>query len=305
MLNPVAGAGSAGKLERPIIRGLESRGLGPVELVRSNGSGMLHSAARSAAELGAHCIVAVGGDGTINEVMSGIVSSGRAVTLGVVNAGTGCGFAQAIGLPRSLHEQLDVIASGGTRMIDVAVVSFEASTSTAKPTTRYFINECEIGVGSEIIRRTVPALKRLGGTLSFGLAALSVLPQRRGHALRIGIDGRMYEGNYFGITIANGRFTGGGMQLAPSAKLDDGLLDSICFKQTSIPRKVHTFSQIYSGMHVNCSSVDVFQGPSLHIGSDTPVAVALDGELLGVTPCAVSILPSALRVSAPTITSIQ
>ena len=303
MLNPVAGAGSAGRLEVPIVRGLESRGFGSVVLIRSTEPLSLQAAARDAAAKGAKLIVAVGGDGTINEVINGILSAPNKasdVTLGIINAGTGQGLAKGLGLPASLEDQLDVVAGGRTRSIDVAKLEYTSkSESGAKSVTRYFINECEIGIGAEIIRRTTPALKRLGGTLSFGIASLGLLPTGYARGLRIQPDNHAIEGKYLGITVANGPIAGGSMLLAPEAKLDDGLLDMVCFRRTSFARKVYTFSRVYSGKHIGTAGVESLQSSWLRVESDEPTAIAVDGELVGETPCTISIVRSAIQIKVP------
>ena len=162
------------------------------------------------------------------------------------------------------------------------------------------MNECQIGIGAQVIKRTGSILKRLGGTLSFGIAALCVVPTGYHCKLRIHADGRTLEGDYFGMTLANGPLTGGSMQLAPGAQFDDGLLDVVCFRRTTIIRQLQTLSRIYSGKHIGTSGIEYFRCRHLAIESKDPVAIAVDGELIGALPCAISLIPAALKVLVQT-----
>ena len=158
ILNPAAGAGKARLLEQPILHTLASYGLGKVVLHRTSGTLSATAAAREAVNKGVHTLIAVGGDGTINEVVNGMFSasvSPEEVSLGIINAGTGRGFANGMGLPPSLAGQLDVIAAGVTRPVDIARLDY-SSPYAWRHASRFFVNECQVGIGAAVVRRNIP-----------------------------------------------------------------------------------------------------------------------------------------------------
>ena len=256
------------------------------------------SAARAVRD-GAELVIAVGGDGTLQEVVNGLFLNGHLINpqcqFGVVSSGTGKGFAQSTGLPASLDGQMQLIHDAQGRLIDVGRVDFFTVTGTRSH--RYFLNECQCGIGGEVVRAVQHSHKRLGGTLGFGLGTIETTFRYKNQPMIITKeDGTSRSGLITGIVVANGEFTGGGMNLAPGARMDDGLLDVLLMHNLTIFRRLMVYPRIYSGTHIRTALFSYFRASCLTVESAEQVLVEADGELLGTTPCTITILPSQLLV---------
>lgn len=297
ILNPVSAGGRTGRNQGRILHALEGR-FDTVSLTRTRKPlDAMYSSAR-ALENGARVILVVGGDGTIQEVVNGFFYSGSAhnqvCELAILSSGTGCGFAQSLGIPRDMGDQVKIAAGKRVSCIDIGKLRYTRFDGTTA--TRYFVNECQIGIGAEVVRRVHPGQKSIGGSLAFGAATLVAVFQHRNQAMGISADGRERSGMFCGVAVANGAFTGGGMNLAPGACLNDHFLNLLVMSDLSVRERLRYFPMIYSGAHVRSSRFSYSKVLSVGVQSDSPVLVAADGELLGTTPCAIETIPSALRV---------
>ncbi len=246
---------------------------------------------------GCNLIIAVGGDGTIQEVVNGFFSNDRLVNtkaeLAVVSSGTGQGFAQSLGLTGSIAEQVAVAARGKRKLVDVGRIIQRNGTHSV----RYFVNECQLGIGGAVVKTVQHNHKLFGGTIAFGAATFQTVFRHQNQSMSLRLDGgRMVSGRYTGVVIANGAFTGGGMNLAPGAVMDDGRFDIVIMNDLSIPQRLLNLPKIYNGSHVRSRHFECFVTKRLSIESDEEVLIAADGELLGTTPCEVEILQQVLPV---------
>lgn len=297
ILNPASAGGRTGRNQGQILRALESR-FGSVSLTRTcKPLDAMYSSAR-ALENGARVILVVGGDGTIQEAVNGLFCNGsarnQAFELAVLSSGTGCGFAQSLGIPRDMGDQVKIAAGKRMSCVDIGKLRYTRFDGTAA--TRYFVNECQIGIGGDVVRRVQHRHKSFGGLLAFGAATVLAVFQHQNQAMTISADGRERSGMFCGVAVANGAFTGGGMNLAPSASLNDHLLDLLVMSDLSVRERLRYFPMIYSGAHVRSSRFSYSKVFSVTLQSDSPVLVAADGELLGTTPCTIETIPSALNV---------
>lgn len=242
-------------------------------------------------------IIAVGGDGTIQEVVNGFVSNDRLVNpvaeLAVVSSGTGQGFAQSLGLTRSIAEQVAVAAHGERRFVDVGRINY----GNGSGSVRYFVNECQLGIGGAVVQTVQQNYKRFGGKIAFGAATVQTVFHHPNQSMNLRLDGeRIVSGRYTGVVIANGAFTGGGMNLAPGAIMDDGRLDVVIMNNLSILQRLLSFPKIYNGSHVRSKRFECLAATRVAIESEEEVLIEADGELLGTTPCEVEIIPKILPV---------
>jgi diacylglycerol kinase (ATP) len=256
----------------------------------------------SAVHGGCRLIVAVGGDGTINEIVNGLLQTPlriqSGIEIGVIASGTGGGFAQSLQLPRSMEAQLAVITHGTPRAIDVGRVVFHDR--EGKTGERSFVNECQIGIGAEVVRRTDPTLKRRGRGIAYGLSTLRLIFDHQHFPMDVVIDERgTIAGQMLGLTIGNGARTGGGMSLTPLARLDDGLLDVLAVYQQSVIKRLRMFSHIYSGNHISGGGCSYFTAARIAVSSGGYVPVSADGEFLGSLPAFVEIIPAAIHIRCP------
>ncbi len=264
--------------------------------------------AREAVGRGCSLIVCAGGDGTIQETVNGMFASGGTLpdcSLGIVSSGTGEGFARSLGLPRTLEEQIEVLKQDRSRPVDVGRIEYSSSFGAGERVL-HFVNEFQLGIGGAVVRRVNGGGHRFGGALTYGGSALVAAMRYTPHPLRMRIDGGEEIGaSCIGVMIANGEFTGGGMRLAPGADTGDGLLNVLLIRAQSLPSRLRGFSRIYSGTHVALPGFSYFTAARLEIAFDGEVPQEADGQAFPPLSCAVSLLPSALRVRCAAIPGVS
>jgi YegS/Rv2252/BmrU family lipid kinase len=259
------------------------------------------SFAREARATGCRLLIAVGGDGTIHEVVNGLLrgapKGGAPCELGIISSGTGCGLAMSLNLPRSLCAQSEVIAHGVTRRIDVGKVAFR--TSTGETEERFFVSECQVGIGSAIAGRLSRRQRRLGGLSGYTMAALCVARRYKGGNVSLCADSERAALQMLdGVSIGNGDRCAGGMRLTPDACLDDGLLDALFIHRHTAFKRLLRLPLLYSGRHTKSPGFEYRKIRRISIRPESPMTVAADGEWLGYTPCEIEIQPCELAVRA-------
>jgi len=264
--------------------------------------------ARRALRDGADLVIAVGGDGTINEVVNGFfeepshgapprpVRPGAA--LGILPRGTGGDLRRTVGLEGDLRSCAPRL-SGQGRPIDVGHIDFVDR--KGQPTARYFINVAEAGVGSDVVRIANSSSKLLGGKITFALASLRALAGWKDVPVRWSLDGGPFEeGGVTTFAVANGRCFGGGMVVAPGARLDDGLFHVTIWSGYSLADFVLRSGAMYDGSHVNLKGTRTATARSVRLepgrSAAGPIDVEADGELIGRLPATFTVVPGALRL---------
>jgi YegS/Rv2252/BmrU family lipid kinase len=256
--------------------------------------------ARQAAQEGFQRLVVAGGDGTLSEVVTGLVEAGASahVELGVLPLGTGGDFPRTLGIPRDLDLAIQAIATGAARPLDAGRVEFRDR--DGRPASSCFVNVASLGISGRVVEIVNRALKVLPGQLAFLLGTLRALASYRRAHVALRLDGEaMFDGDLVLAAAANGRWFGGGMQVAPDAKPDDGVFDVVVVGGLSRTRLLARLPGLYRGTHVRDAAVQVRRGRVLE--ADAPgerVWLELDGEPLGTLPARIELLPGALRVVA-------
>ena len=294
--NPNAGRGTVDKALPRIESVLADKNLS-YRIVRTTHPGHATEAARQALRDGERYLVAVGGDGTVHEVVNGMFTGGRPLAadavLGVVAAGSGCDFVRSVGLPGDAAQAAEHLAGDRVRLIDVGQVTV---TSGAEQITRYFANIAEAGLGGAVVARAA-GLKagRLLGGARYAAGFWLTLPRFRPAAVRLDANGQYYAWRAFNVVVANCRFYGGGMQISPNSDPSDCLLDILVMtgpKSDSFT----TLPKVYSGAHLPHRNIAEIQAAQLSIEAEPDLPVEADGELLGTTPASFGIIPGALRL---------
>lgn len=221
--------------------------------------------AQQAVREGATAVVAVGGDGTINEVVNGLVGTG--VPLGVIPVGTANDFARQVGIPDDVNHAMDIILRQPARAMDVGELNGRA-----------FLNVSTGGVGAETTAETSPAAKERLGSLAYaltGMKKLGGLRPRRGFFTGPGFE---FRGEWLLFAVGNGRVTGGGTAITPHASVTDGLLD-VCIVE-AVPRGefARLALLVRKGEHLGHPAVRYAQVPELTIESARAMSVNVDGE---------------------------
>ena len=289
--NPNAGRGAVSKALPRVESVLRNKNLA-YRIVRTTHPGHATEAARQALSDGERYLVAVGGDGTVHEVVNGMVRDGGPVAadavLGVVAAGSGCDFVRSFGLPDDAAQAAERLAGDRVRTIDVGTVT------CADGTTRCFVNIAEAGLGGAVVARAAN-LGKLLGSARYAAGFWLTLPRFRPAAVRLDADGQYHAWRAFNVVVANCRFYGGGMQISPNSDPCDCLLDILVMtgpKSDSFT----TLPKVYSGAHLPHRNIAELRTAQLSIEADTPFPVEADGELLGVTPASFGIIPSCVRL---------
>jgi diacylglycerol kinase (ATP) len=281
--NPSAGAGGVGRdlaAWKAQLPGLEFR------LTERRGQGR-ELAVQALAE-GADTLVSLGGDGTHNEVLNGVLDSGRSdVTLGLLSGGTG-GDLRRILTHRGTPEGL----KSPSHPVDAIRVEFGGQ-------VRYALNIASVGISAVIDERVNASSKRLGGTISFGLATVRALASYRPPQIRLQLDGEQLGTHTTTVlTVANAPFAGGGMFFAPQAKVDDGLLDVVLVEDASFLTSLVDLPRLYKGTHIDLARVICRRGRVLKVQAvgEEPGLLEMDGEEVGAVPATFTVAPSALRL---------
>jgi diacylglycerol kinase (ATP) len=244
----------------------------------------------------ADAVAVFGGDGTLHRHLDRLVKLRLPVL--VVPCGSGNDFARSLGI-NSGNDALKVwerfaAGSGLGRDVDLGRIGFMRE---GERVSRYFCCTCGVGLDAEVARRAnaLPAVLRRNGGYAWSL--LPALARFRPPAVKLtGSDGSTREKKVFFAAIANTPYFGGGMKVAPRAKLDDGLLDVCVVGEMSKFRLLRNFPKIYSGRHLGVGGVSDFQTESVRVETDGPQAVYADGEYVGETPVQATVVPKALRV---------
>ena len=289
--NPNAGRGTVSKALPRVERVLTDKNLA-YRIVRTTHPGHATEAARQALSDGERYLVAVGGDGTVHEVVNGMVRDGGPVAadavLGVVAAGSGCDFVRSFGLPPDAEQAAERLTGDRVRTIDVGTVT------CADGTTRCFVNIAEAGLGGAVVARAANLGKLLGGA-RYAAGFWLTLPRFRPAAVRLDADGQYHAWRAFNVVVANCRFYGGGMQISPNSDPGDCLLDILVMtgpKSDSFT----TLPKVYKGAHLPHRNIAELRAAQLSIDAEPCFQVEADGELLGMTPASFGIIPGAIRL---------
>jgi YegS/Rv2252/BmrU family lipid kinase len=297
VVNPKSGGGATGRTFGAMKSAIENA-LGPFETAMTERSGHGVELAREGAKAGHPLVVALGGDGTIHEVVNGLMQAKvDGVHFGVIGQGTGGDFRKTLGIEHRLDKYLDAIKSGKERKLDVG--KFSGGGKDA----HYFVNILSAGMGGLVDRYVADASRALGGTAAyFGASLKALLNARLGNVkATITNDGKTEEHRIrsFMIAICNGRFFGSGMKIAPMAELDDGVLEVVALGATSKLGFAMYSRAIYSGAHMKNAGTVHLRGQKirLELANDDAKDVYLldvDGEPMGGLPLDVELVPKAL-----------
>ncbi|HLI56562.1 MAG TPA: diacylglycerol kinase family protein [Actinomycetota bacterium] len=251
--------------------------------------------ARGAIDNGSRFLVAVGGDGTIHEVVNGMMGPdgprNPEAVLGIVSAGSGSDFARTFGLPDDVTHGLQHLTGDGYVEIDCGRVTYTTEEGEA---TRYFPNIAEAGLGADVVVRAEHLPRRLGRSrylVGFWLSLARFKPCSG----RVQVAERSYEGRIANVVVANCQFFGGGMHVAPKASPMDGRFD-VLVQTGSKSDYVATIRKIFKGTHIPSPNIKEFRGRRVEVTTSRPVRLEADGEPLGTTPATFAIVENALKI---------
>jgi len=300
IINPVAGGHSARREWPQISRQLQKVGLlFDYEFTRR--AGHATEIAIRAIDTGYRYLIAVGGDGTVSEVVNGMLRSGKSADsiIGIVSAGTAHVFSLSLlGIDEDHIHACSRLASRRKVQVDVGLVR---CWSHGRPVERFFVNEASVGFSAEIVGawRSLPGNLGRGINLPFRVVAgYKALAMHRNKTVRIRMGNEIESLCICTIVVANGQYCGDRMLIAPHASLNDGLLDAIIVEKVSKSELIKIRPTLYDGSHISHVKIREKKISAFTIESDRPLLVEADGDVIGESPASFQVMPSALTVVA-------
>jgi YegS/Rv2252/BmrU family lipid kinase len=307
IVNPASADGGTRDAWPKIASDLRTH-FGPFEVVFTDGPGGARALAAEAARGGAKLIIACGGDGTISEAANGIIESNSEAELGILPSGTGGDLRRSLRLSTNTATAARALRGGRTRAIDAGRVTFVNDSGERE--TRYFVNVASFGMSTGVLERHksgdfkkwLPSLgsRKLSNKLSYAAATLQTTLSSTAISVYVQLDDQAERRLLVAeFCVANARYYGGAMKIAPNAKLDDGWFDIITIGDASAFTILRNAHRLYFGAHLRMDQVThslakrVIARPAK---KEELIAVELDGEIVGRLPVAFQIVPRALRL---------
>lgn len=306
IINPSSASGSTGEAWPGLASDLRAE-FGAFQTAFTKVRGDAAMLANEAARKGIKLIIAVGGDGTVSEVANGILSSGKDAELGILPSGTGGDFRRTLEIPSQGRAAARVLREGRTRKIDVGRISFVDHNGAEA--MRYFVGVASCGMSTKVIERVknggpgwLPANtpKWIGGRISFGASVLQTAVRTEATRLLVQLDDA-HERHLLvvNLCIANARYFGGGMKIAPDAKLTDGKFDVVSIGDLGAMKIFTSAPRVYRGSHLSLGEVSHALARKVVVRPaerDAQIDLEVDGELPGRLAATFQIIPEALRV---------
>jgi len=305
VVNPNSANGST-RRKWPQIREALMEYIGSFEEKFTTSTGHATDLVREGLNAGAQRIICVGGDGTNNEVVNGFYDGTNPLNpqavLGFVPRGTGGDLRKTLGIGKELSSCLPVLARGHIMPADLGAVEFEDH--RGQRVRRLFVNITSFGIGGLVDKKVNESTKALGGKTSFFIGTVKAMFAYKNKLVHLKVysggevvvDQSMRVNN---VAVANGQYFGGGMWVAPQARMDDGLFDVIILGDLTKRDVIFSGSRIYKGTHLSLDKVQMFRGSRVEAACDEEVLIDMDGEQPGRLPITFEILPKAIRLIAP------
>lgn len=286
VVNPVAGRERRSSAIPIVERVLKEQGI-EYSISKSQSPGEAVRLARQAAAEGYERIVAMGGDGTVCEVVSGFQGSGAA--LGIIPVGTGNDLARVVGIPSDPEQAARLVARGTERLIDLARLGEE----------RYFANMASAGFPIEVIEESLKTTKKYSVSLAYPIAIAKTITRYRPRPVEIVADGQVIKKSIMIVSVGNGRAAGNGLLPTPRAELDDGLFDVCIVEQTSKLDFLRIMLRLSKGRHLDHPRVQYLKAREVTLRGEGPITVDTDGELSTHDLARFHLVPGGLRLLAP------
>lgn len=247
---------------------------------------------------GYETIVAVGGDGTINEIVNGFFENEKLInpeaSFGVISFGTGGDWIKTLEIPKSLENAASLIKDNRVKKCDLGFL--KCLSLDGYPVSRYFINIADAGFGGTQVHLVNNSTKRLGPFLAYLTGLLRTLITYKNKPVKIKIDDFFEQEQIVNsVVIANGQFFGGGMWIAPKAKIDDGLFEVVIVGDVSRREVLANINKLYNGTLSKHPKVNCFQGKKVTLNANCDILIEADGEQPGKLPATFELLPKVLN----------
>ena len=277
--------------------------IGDFDVALSTAAGDASILTREGLKNGYQRIIGVGGDGTINEIINGFFEDDSLINhdaiLSIIMTGTGGDFRKSVGVSKDIDKAIDQLAFGTIRKIDLGKIIYTSLDNQEK--TKYFDNIASFGM-SGMVNNLVSSspfimlLKKISGSFAFAAASLIAILTYSNKTIQLKVDDKTYNDLRVKLVcVANGQFFGGGMNVAPQAKIDDGKFNVIVFENIGKLQFLLNHKRIYKGTHLAINKVKSYEGQIIKASSEDDVFVEADGEVFGKLPATFQIIPAAIN----------
>jgi len=299
IVNPSSANGTTGKnwtrIYQEIRRGLKM----DLDVRFTDRQGHGTTLATEAIKGGYERVVAVGGDGTINEVMNGFFEKGKVINpdaaLAVMSIGTGSDFVKTLDFPTTPFEAAERIRQGKVWPIDLGKCTFTGL--GGEEGSRFFINIADFGSGGAVVDKVNRTTKVLGGQISFLWGILTTLPTYKNKLTKYRVDDGPEEEKILNtFIVANGRYYGGGLKPAPNAELDDGVFDIVSIGDVGFFEAVSSLGKFRKGTYLEIPKVTFSKGKTVVASSEQAQLVEMEGEVVGRLPARFEMVPKAMKI---------
>jgi YegS/Rv2252/BmrU family lipid kinase len=296
IVNPASGRPDGGAGWRAIERALRAAGIAFDSIQTEEAGHGEEIALQALRDDGRRKFVVVGGDGSVNEVVHGIMNAGladtREVTLAVAPHGTGNDWARSLGIHRDPEQIARTLAAGRTMLHDVGAIDFPGPGSPR----RWFINVAGAGYDADVTQRVT---RPVPSAFTYLRIALTGLARYRSPDFTIIADGATIAGRLLLAFVANAQYCGNRMHVAPTARMDDGLLDVLAVRELSLLQALPKLVRLYQGSILSDPAVHHLRAARVRIATNPPAVIQADGQIVGHTPAQFSLLRQALQVILP------
>ena len=271
---------------------------GPFECDFTKAPGHAMKLAEDQAKKGRDLIVAVGGDGTVSEVANGILKVNSETALGLLPGGSGGDFRRSLKIPRGIVEASKHLKNAEEHLMDAGRVTY--TNHEGKEHARFFVNTASFGMSGIVASRANRSRKFLGGTLTYATATMRTVMNFEAPEISLQVDDQAPRRmKIIIVCVANGPSFGGGMRIAPDAKLNDGFFDVVIAGDIHAIELLLKSYRLYSGTHLSMEKMAVLQGRTIRalpVDEKNTILLEVDGETPGRLPATMELLPRILRV---------
>ncbi len=298
IVNPKAAAWKTRKEWPKISRILNSQGIDYVPFITQHKGHGIYLATQ-AIEKGFDSFIAIGGDGTVNEIVNAIMdhaSDSLQMRIGMIPTGTGNDWEKSVGIPNDYVKACDVIKQGRTLVQDVGIVKYYEGNEKKK---RYFVNVAGLGFDAVVTKKANDLSERPRGTFSYLLSLFTCLMKNKSLPVEVGLDGEKEKHLMFSMAVGIGKYNGGGMMQIPHAMIDDGILSVTLVNNISKLDIILHIKMLYNGTVTQHPKIDTYNVKSMTLRSlkeDRHVYLEVDGESLGHDPFEFDIIKRKLNV---------
>jgi YegS/Rv2252/BmrU family lipid kinase len=276
----------------------ERLNLGNVQFFFTRGKKHAITLAKEATKNGFDHLIAVGGDGTLNEVINGMLKIKKPnheyPTIGLLPYGSANDFARTAQISNSIEKLIELIQTKTIQEIDLGKISIHHTKET-----RYFINIAGIGLGPEVVLSLEQSSSVLGPSFNYFMHIVKKFLSYEKKEMSCKSSNWQWKGKLLQMAVANGKFFGNAINIAPDAQLDDGLFQVVIFGELSIWHYLKNLGKLKNGVKIKHTEVHYHYGKELLLESMDSCAIEADGEYVGLAPASVSILPKAIRFLIP------